>query len=112
MQNVPMKTAMPWGQWWQEDEEVYLELNIPRNTKHDEVQIHLSETLPTLIEIVVKNNIIFSDQLLKPVVSDETTWNIRRTSGTLNVMLLKLNYVEGEEPWNTLFNPFPIKNGE
>lgn len=64
MANAPQKFTTPWGQWWQEDEEVYIEVNVPKDTKPNDVQINLSKLLPTLIEIVVQNKIIISVSIL------------------------------------------------
>ncbi|XP_050440603.1 nudC domain-containing protein 2-like [Adelges cooleyi] len=101
---VPCETE--WGKWWQTLEEVHVEVNVPKGTKSKEVKVDATNTDITCI---VAGKTIFSGKLFKKIKGSELIWSLEDGGALLNILLVKLNYAGGEDPWPSLMGDFRYK---
>ncbi|XP_050521621.1 nudC domain-containing protein 2-like [Daktulosphaira vitifoliae] len=74
-----------WGKWWQSLEEVHIEVRVPKGTKSRDVKVEASNS-----QITFKGA--------------ELLWSLEDGGSLLDIVLVKLNYVGGEEPWPSLMD--------
>ncbi|XP_046369852.2 nudC domain-containing protein 2-like [Haliotis rufescens] len=68
---VPCKTS--WGQWWQTIDEVFIEVDVPKDTKSREIKCEIK---PNSIRVAVKENTIINGYLAETVKADDSLWTL------------------------------------
>ncbi|XP_067663555.1 nudC domain-containing protein 2-like [Haliotis asinina] len=75
----------PWGQWWQTIEEVFIEVDVPKDTKSKEIKCEIK---PNSIRVVVKENTILDGSLFETVKADDSLWTLEDRK-LMRICLLK-----------------------
>ncbi|VVC46244.1 CS domain,HSP20-like chaperone [Cinara cedri] len=88
-----------WGRWWQDLNDVHIEVNLSPGTKSKDIKIDL--TIKN-ISIEVLGKTIISGALFKPVKRSELIWYIREGGSILYVNLTKLNNFSEDDQWDNL----------
>lgn len=88
----------PWGSWWQTVGEIFIEVQVPKGTRGRDVSIEIK---PKHIICNVRGNILFSGNLQRTVVADESTWAIEEQERIL-ILLVKSEPAHSEKVWESL----------
>ncbi|XP_011441876.3 nudC domain-containing protein 2 isoform X1 [Magallana gigas] len=92
---IPCKTE--WGQWWQTNEEVFIEINVPQGTLAKDIKCAFA---PKHIKIAVKGETVIEGDLPSTIHSDEALWTLEDKK-FLRVFLPK-GLAVAENLWNSL----------
>lgn len=93
---VPCKT--PWGSWWQTVGEVFVHVQVPKGTRGKNVSVEIK---PRHITCTVHEKTLFSGNLHRTVVADESTWTIEEQERIL-ILLVKSEPAHSEKVWGSL----------
>ncbi|XP_065203774.1 nudC domain-containing protein 2-like [Planococcus citri] len=94
---VPCGTE--WGRWWQNVDEVHVEIISFKNLKAKDVSIKIT---PSTIKCSYLGEIILEGKLFRPVHADEAVWTIEDNGSLLNIVLPKADYAAKEIVWEAL----------
>ncbi|XP_062608745.1 nudC domain-containing protein 2-like [Saccostrea cucullata] len=92
---IPCKTD--WGQWWQTNEEVYIEVNVPEGTPAKHIKCAISHKH---IRITVKGQTVIEGDLPNTIHADESVWTLEDKK-FLRLCLPK-SHVGAENCWDSL----------
>lgn len=93
-----MYCSTPWGRWWQTVGEVFVEVEVPKGTRGRDVQVEIT---PTHVSCTVRGKSLFSGNLRRTVVADESTWTIEEQQRLL-MLLVKTEPANSEKVWESL----------
>ncbi|CAN7993042.1 unnamed protein product [Ixodes hexagonus] len=93
---VPCQT--PWGNWWQTVGEVFVHVQVPKGTRGKDVSV---EIRPRQITCTVHGKTVFSGNLHRTVVADESTWTIEEQE-CIAILLVKSEPANSEKVWGSL----------
>ncbi|XP_034246953.1 nudC domain-containing protein 2-like [Thrips palmi] len=104
-----VRSATPWGSWWQTVHEVHIEVNLPANTRSKNIQVNIQ---PKSIEVKVLGEVVIKGNLLKAVHGDDSLWTIEDGS-ILDIVLSKSDTFKQDEIWESLleeegYKPDPL----
>lgn len=88
----------PWGRWWQTVGEVFVEVEVPKGTRGRDVQVEIT---PKHVSCTVRGKNLFSGNLHRTVVADESTWTIEEQQRVL-MLLVKTEPANSEKVWESL----------
>uniref|UniRef100_A0A023FEN7 Putative nuclear distribution protein nudc n=1 Tax=Amblyomma cajennense TaxID=34607 RepID=A0A023FEN7_AMBCJ len=98
----------PWGRWWQTVGEVFVEVEVPKGTRGKDVRIQIT---PKHMSCTVHGKQLFSGDLHRTVVADESTWTIEEQQRVL-ILLVKSEPASSEKVWESLldgqYKPDPL----
>ncbi|KAL1110240.1 hypothetical protein AAG570_008317 [Ranatra chinensis] len=89
----------PWGRWWQNVQEVHVEIDLPPGTRSKDLKIKIE---PTFIECSRGNGTILKGELFSVVHSPPTSvWTLEENR-LLHILLSKATYSGKEFVWEAL----------